>query len=443
MQQVKNYAEAVEFILSIPKFASKIGTDNLVRLLGQFSNPETACPTIHVAGTNGKGSTCAFMQSILQEAGYKVGLFTSPHLVKINERIQINGEAISDEAFFDLFLHVQENLLKVTSYENTENDIPYPSFFEMMFLLAAVYFSQQQVDVVIYETGMGGRLDATNVLKPEVSVITSVGMDHMQYLGETLEQIAFEKAGIIKENVPIVAFFRNAGVEQVIRNQAKQCNAPVLAVEKSNYVLDKITAKTIDFSIDSEYYKCGAFQIPKTALYQVENAVLAVIALTQTKFCVSTDHIRKGLLHMHWSGRMEEVLPDVYIDGAHNEEAVILWKESVQKLFSGKKHSLLFAVANDKDYETMITHICKDMSYQRIYLTMIPGARQTEVDLVKKQFAACTQDEIVVIEDTKTAFFKALNDREDDTYLFLVGSLYLVGAVKAYISDKGEYYDKL
>ena len=427
---MKTYKEAVAYILSIPRFAKKIGIENLSAILDAFGHPERAVPAIHVAGTNGKGSTCAFLQSVYMQAGLRVGMFTSPHLVKINERIRVNGKCISDDAFTLLFQRVQEKL------EQREKELPYPSFFEMLFLMAAVYFSEQQVDLAIYETGMGGRLDATNVLAPSIAVITSVGLDHTEYLGDTIEQIAYEKAGIIKENTPVATFFRDEKSAAIIKKTAKSLHAPLYAVEKKDYMIDKINTKTIDFSIDSEYYKCGVVSIPRTGLYQVENAALAMLTVSKLPLWQPDEaEIRAGLMHTVWEGRMEQVLPHVYLDGAHNEEAVLMWRQTLDSLFSGRKKRLLFAVANNKDYQGMIRHICRDMHYEKIYITSIPGERRTELSKVAAQFAACTEDETEEITDTRTAFFKAAGERSPGEDLFLTGSLYLVGAVKEYIED--------
>lgn len=429
MQKLETYEQVTEYILSIPKFAKKIGTENLMEILAHFGHPERQIPAIHVAGTNGKGSTCAFLQSIYMHAGYQVGMFTSPHLVRMNERIRVNQECISNEDFVSIFHQVHDEILV--------NGFPYPSFFEMMFLMAAVYFKEQQADLIIYETGMGGRLDATNVLRPCLSVITSVGLDHTMYLGDTLAEIACEKAGIIKPHTPVAAFFREKEASQVIKEQAMKMEAPLCAVEKKDYVIDKITTKNIDFSINCEYYKCDAVRIMTTGLYQVENAVLAAVAVQcMPDIKVTREDILKGLLHMQWAGRMEELLPGVLIDGAHNDEAVLCWRDTVTTLYADRAKRLLFAVASDKDYADMIRHICQGLHFEKIYITAIPGTRRTDCELVAGQFRKYTDDRLEWIEDTETAFHTACRERKPGEILFLVGSLYLAGAVKKFIENK-------
>ncbi|MDE5777469.1 MAG: bifunctional folylpolyglutamate synthase/dihydrofolate synthase, partial [Lachnospiraceae bacterium] len=225
-----NYQDCVDYILSIPLFAVKLGTENLNRILDVMGHPERTAPVIHVAGTNGKGSTCSFLSSILTAKGFKTGVFTSPHLININERIRIGTEEISNDDFVAVFEEVMR-VVKVVE----EDGMAHPSFFEFMFLMAAVYFKKQDVDYAIYETGMGGRLDATNVVKPELCIITSVGMDHMQFLGDTIEQIAEEKAGIIKQGVPVVYFHRNFTVKDIIEKYCKKMGAVLHIVEKTQY----------------------------------------------------------------------------------------------------------------------------------------------------------------------------------------------------------------
>lgn len=429
MKGFDTYGQVTDYILSIPKFAKKTGTKNLSEILTYLGNPERNMPVIHVAGTNGKGSTCAFLQSIYMHAGYRVGMFVSPHLVCLNERIRINQAYISDEDFVRIFQRVHNAVRK--------ENFPYPSFFEMLFLMAALYFSEQETDLVIYETGMGGRLDATNVLMPALSVITSVGLDHTQYLGETLAKIAGEKAGIIKPDTPVAAFFREQEASDVIKKQAEKMGALLYAVEKKDYVIDKITTKNIDFSINCEYYKCDAVRIMTSGLYQVENAVLAAVAARVMPVLSVEEHdIVNGLLRMQWEGRMEELLPGVIIDGAHNDEAVLRWRETVSALYGNSPGRLMFAVASDKAYADMIRHICQGMHFEKIYITAIPGTRRTACELVARQFQLCTGDRLELIEDTKAAFDAACGERLPQEKLFLVGSLYLVGAVKKFIENK-------
>ncbi len=435
------YKECVDYVLSVPLFAVKLGTDNLNRILDIMGHPEREYPVVHVAGTNGKGSTCSFLASILKQAGKKVGVFTSPHLVEINERFRIGDEIISDDMFVEVF---EETMHYVQLAK--EQGIAHPSFFEFVFLMGTVYFNRQQVDIAIFETGMGGRLDATNVVCPVLTIITSVGLDHTQFLGDTIEQIALEKAGIIKEGVPALFFDRKDKATEVISNYCKKIGANLHIVEKNQYNLLKITEKTIDFSFDSGYYKYGSLRIKKTALYQIENAMLAVRAyellLTNTNiFCDSgmkkghasnygltytdIDNIKAGLYDMVWSGRMECIAENVYIDGAHNEEAIEAFCQTVKVLFPTEQKILLFAVSKDKNYGNMIEKLC-ELSFDEVIVVRYEGSRSEDIDTVEATFRRFSSGKITAFDDIRDGFSYG-KSHVCDSVLFCVGSLYLAG----------------
>lgn len=434
-----NYKESVEYVLSIPLFADKLGTDCLNQILDRLGHPERSYPVIHIAGTNGKGSTCAFLSSMLQAAGCRVGMFTSPHLIKINERMQINGKDISDNEWTEVFTEVMQAVDKAK-----QDGIAHPSFFEFVFLMAAVYFQKQQVDYAIFETGMGGRLDATNIVQPILTIITSVGMDHMQYLGDTLEQIAFEKAGIMKKNVPALFFNRKDTATQVIVCQADKVGVPLRLVEKSQYKISKISEKTIDFSFESGYYRYCELTIRKTALYQVENAVLAIEAYEQLliqkngmaeedfedeSFCQlidrHIDEIQTGLFHMVWKGRMQCIGSHIYVDGAHNEEAIEAFCHTLEVMFPKEHKILLFAVSKDKDYKTMIRRL-SEITFDEVIIVRYEGSRSAQIETVRRAFGQFSKSKITSFDDIRDGFEYAKNHVKDQ-YLFCVGSLYLVG----------------
>ncbi|MDO5156017.1 MAG: folylpolyglutamate synthase/dihydrofolate synthase family protein [Eubacteriales bacterium] len=422
------YQECVEYVLSIPLFAKKLGTDNLKQILEHMGHPECAYPVIHVAGTNGKGSTCQFLASLLQQDGFRVGVFTSPHLVRINERIRINDEIISDESFLAAF---EETMQFVSNVK--KRGIDHPSFFEFVFLMAAHYFQKEKVDYVIFETGMGGRLDATNVVQPVLSVITSVGMDHTQFLGDTLEQIAKEKAGIMKKGVPALYFDRKDCATEVMKGYAQEIGAPLEVVEKKQYKIEKITEKTIDFSFDSGYYKYSSLQIKKTALYQVENAILALKAYElldiRKNDLNSLGLVKAGLLSMTWPCRMQEIAPHVYIDGAHNEEAIEAFCKTLEELFGDKRKVLLFAVSKDKDYLSMIERLSK-IAFEEVVVVRYSGDRAADTSVVEDAFRRFSGSKITTYYDIKDGFLYA-RDHVGERFLFCVGSLYLAGDLLA------------
>lgn len=422
------YQECVEYILSIPMFAGKLGTETLNHILDCMNHPESSYPVIHVAGTNGKGSTCLFLAGILKNAGFRVGIFTSPHLVRINERIRINDTIISDEEFLQTF----EEIMGILS-DIEKKGIPHPSFFEFMFLMAAWYFKKQQVDYVIFETGMGGRLDATNVVTPVLSVITSIGMDHMQFLGNTLEEIAGEKAGIMKKGIPTIFFDRKDVATNVMQQYANEVGANFVPVEKKQYKIEKITEKTIDFSFDSDYYKYSGLKIKKTALYQVENAILAVKAyelLNNRKINITDiDFVKAGLFDMTWPCRMQEIAPRVFIDGAHNEEAIEAFCDTIETLYSQEDKILLFAVSKDKDYLSMIERLSK-IPFEEIVLVRYSGDRAADTFAVADAFRRFSGSKITTYDNIRDGFFYARN-HVGNRYLFCVGSLYLAGDLLA------------
>lgn len=434
-----NYRETVDYILNIPLFAQKIGTENLASLLERLGNPQDKSRVIHIAGTNGKGSTAKALATILMHAGFHVGLFTSPHLVSINERIRYDDEMISDEDFAWAFEQVQK---KFTVH---------PSFFEVIFAMAAVYYEKKQPDYVIYETGMGGRLDATNVVKPELCIITSVGLDHMEYLGDTIEQIAGEKAGIIKPSVPVVYFKRDAVSSGIIETRAKELDSAVTAVEKSNYIINEIDDKTIDFSFHNRYYNYDHLRIPKTSLYQVENTCLAVTSfdiLMRNKVMRYKEKddarieqaVRSGLLDFSWEGRMEEIAPDLYVDGAHNPEAIECYCRTLRTLYTEKKKILVFAAVKDKDYDTMIRDLTEELSFEKIIVTSVDNKRKAPVSLIADRFQKYTGHVVEAYEDIAEAMDAAIRYKEQitDSAVYCVGSLYLVGEVKCWLQKRKE-----
>ncbi len=435
------YQECVDYILSVPLFATKLGTENLNRILDIMEHPEKCYPVIHVAGTNGKGSTCSFLASILRQAGKRVGVFTSPHLVTLNERFRIDEEIISDVDLVEVF----EEIMTYVN-EAREQGIAHPSFFEFVFLMGVLYFKKRQVDIAIIETGMGGRLDATNVVTPVLSIITSVGLDHTQFLGDTIEKIAAEKAGIIKSNVPVVYFDRKDDATPVIYKYCQKLGTNLHIVEKKQYNLLKITEKTIDFSFESGYYKYCSLQIRKTALYQIENAMLAIKAyellLTDKDiFCNSQllrgqnvnygltdtdiDNIQTGLLNMFWKGRMECISKNVYIDGAHNEEAIDAFCRTVEVLFPTEQKVLLFAVSKDKDYCGMIERLC-NLDFREVIIVQYEGSRSEDITAVEVAFRRFSGSKITTFDDIREGFLYG-KSHVSDSVLFCVGSLYLAG----------------
>lgn len=410
----------IQYIYDIPKFSRKTSlanTENFIKELG------ASCPDskiIHVAGTNGKGSVCEYLNSILRKSGYNVGLFTSPHLVDINERIVYNDTMIPDEEFEKIFA------VTMTAAEKMNE---HPSFFEFLFGMAMKYFAGKSPDYIILETGLGGRLDATSATEdPEVCVITSIGLDHMEYLGDTVEQIAGEKAGIIRPGVPV--FYAQSAEEsdRVIEKTAAQQGSSCKKIGKDAYEILGIEDKHIAFSCTNAYYGTTTWKLNNIGSYQPGNALLAMEVM-QYLFREKghVDRWREALAQVKWQGRMEEILPSVYVDGAHNVSAIDAFVKSVPETAEG--NIFLFSAVKDKEYEEMIAHLCDSVPAEFYVVTLIDGERATDAELLGKLFEKYTDRPVVVIESVQKALEYVLEHQKKRT-VYCLGSLYLTGMVK-------------
>ncbi|MCD7819095.1 MAG: bifunctional folylpolyglutamate synthase/dihydrofolate synthase [Lachnospiraceae bacterium] len=421
-----NYTEAIEYIENTPKFTKKNRPENTWKLIQRLGNPERKMKVIHVAGTNGKGSVCAFLASILISAGKSTGLFTSPHLVDITERFEVNGTPVSHDDFANAFTRV----MQVTN-EMIADGFAHPAYFELLFATGLLIFEEAGVEYLVLETGLGGRLDATNLVEhPIATVITSISLDHMEYLGNTVSQIAAEKAGIIKEGIPVIYDGRDPEAAEVIAARAAAMHAPAYCyVDSMSQILGK-TDKSIDFLLDSGYDEKIKVTVPYLAPYQVINSSLALIALRviDPERCISTEKAAEGIAHTRWPGRMETVMPGVVLDGAHNADGIrafICTLQSVQKDIS-----LLFSAVADKEYEKMIQEICENVQLSSVVVTQVGGARVVPAERLAEVFRRYTDAPVTARENVKEAFETALRQRGEGM-LFCAGSLYLVGELKA------------
>lgn len=426
-----NYEEAVAYIEETPKFTTKNSLEHTKECLRRLGNPQNTFKVIHVAGTNGKGSTCAFLTSILREAGYSCGLFTSPHLVEINERFQINEEIITDQVFLDAFCIVKalaDELLAEGSY--------HPTYFEMLFLMGMVIFAEAGVDYVTLETGLGGRLDATtSVENPIACVITSISFDHMQYLGDTIEEIAGEKAGIIVPGVPVIYDGNNKTAAAVIRKRARELGSPAIEVRRKDAQILRNTQAGIDFSLKNAYYGDTVFSIPFIAGYQVMNGALALTAMEVLKDClpIPIEKIQEGMKKTRWQGRMETVLPGVIVDGAHNEDGVEKFVETAAHFQKENPLTLLFSAVEDKDYRDMVRAICEKIGFRHVVTTQVGGSRMVSAKKLAELFKEMGCEDVRAFEEIPKAFEEAYRLKGKDGMLFCVGSLYLVGEIKRVI----------
>lgn len=423
-----NYEEAVAYIEETPKFTTKNSLEHTKECLRRLGNPQEKFRVIHVAGTNGKGSTCAFLTSILREAGYSCGLFTSPHLVKINERFQINEVMISDEVFLQAFQKV-----KALSDELVAEGSYHPTYFEMLFLMGMVIFADAGVDYVTLETGLGGRLDATTAVEnPVACVIASISFDHTQYLGNTIEEIAFEKAGILVPGVPVIFDGNNEKAAAVIRKRAEELQSPAFEVRLSDTRVIRTSQEGIQFALEDGHYAGAVFTIPFIAKYQVMNGALALktMEVLQETLPVSVKQIQEGMAKTRWQGRMETVLPGVIVDGAHNEDGVEKFVETAEHFQKEYPLTLLFSAVDDKDYQDMIKTICTRIAFRHVVVTQVGGYRMVPAETLGQIFKEMGCSNVEVCEEIPEAFARANQAKGEDGMLFCVGSLYLVGEIK-------------
>lgn len=423
-----SYEEAVKYIEEIPRFAAKNTIEDTGRMLSLLTGNSLKSKIIHVAGTNGKGSVCAYLRAILMEGKRSVGMFISPHLESMRERISINGELIAKEDFVRIFIFVRK-----MAEESGKYDLSHPSYFEFLFLMAMCYFGEKQPDYILLETGLGGRLDATNsILNPAVCVITQIGYDHMQYLGDTLEQIAAEKAGIIKENIPVVFPDRRTEVTGILTEYAKKKNSPAIMLGKDQILNVNIKNKTIDFSLHTGYYNYVSLSLNTSALYQIENASLAILAAGELKDKkITPDVIRRGVWAACWPGRMEEAIPGVFLDGAHNEDGIEVFLRTAARDGCIGKRILLFGVVTDKRYRKMIQMIEDSGLFAQAVVTVLETDRSASIDELTRIWEQYEDIRCSFHEDAGEALKQLLSDKTSEDTAYVVGSLYLIGQVKS------------
>ena len=428
-----NYTEAVDYIETIPKFTVKHPPEHTRELLSRLGNPQEGIKIIHVAGTNGKGSVCAYLNAMLLAGGKKTGLFTSPHLVRINERFQINGEDVSDEQFLDAFLKVE----KAAKEYETEGE-GHPSYFETLFLMGMLIFKEAGVEYLVMETGLGGRLDATNVVeKPLACIITSISRDHTEYLGDTLEAIAGEKAGIIKAGVPVIYDASQPGPAAVIAAKAKEMGSPAWPMEPSFYEMKTQSREGITFIFAYPGGEKAELAIPYVAKYQMMNASLAfyTMHILQDVHEIPKNVLAEGLSKIKWPCRMEMAAPGVIIDGAHNEDGIAQFVSTAGYFAKENEITILFTAVADKHYHEMIGEICEGIHPSHVVATQIDGSRVVPAEVLAEDFrkAGCT--DVCAEPEIGAAYEKAL-ERKGSGMLFCVGSLYLAGELKAYLSKR-------
>lgn len=424
------YEEAAAYIEEIPKFTKKHTLEHTKTFLKRLGNPAADRKIVHVAGTNGKGSVCAYLQAILMAEGKRTGFFTSPHLVSVNERIRVDNIQIDNETFLKVFRKV----LKIVR-QMVEDGIEHPSYFEFLFGMGMTAFAETDVEYIILETGLGGRLDATNAIdNPTLAIITSISLDHTAILGDTIEKIAGEKAGIIKPGVPVFFDGSSKKAAEVIKAKASELGVSCREVTKNAYEIQEVHSKYIAFSRRSAYDKDVIFQVPMCGCYQAMNAELALEA---SEYLLAGEEIhmdrwKEALAELHWEGRMERVGAHITVDGAHNPGAMEAFVESVKALDESERGEmvLLFSAVSDKKYDQMIEYLCENLDVKAYVVTQIEDERGVPAEELADVFRRYTDRPVYCKERLEDAVRTAMNERGETGEIYCLGSLYLVGMMK-------------
>jgi dihydrofolate synthase / folylpolyglutamate synthase len=426
------YQEAVDWIHARLRLGIKPGLKRMEWMMARLGNPEKRLKSIHIGGTNGKGSTVTFLRSILQAGGYTVGTFTSPYIEQFNERISINGTPISDEEVLQI-----TNAIVPLANELEETELGSPTEFEVVTAMSFYYFSEiHPVDVVLYEVGLGGRFDSTNIISPMLSIITNIGLDHTNILGNSYEEIAFEKAGIIKPNIPIITAVKQPAALKVIEEQAVKMKAPIYRINHEFFIKNhKTLLRGESFSLETNsFHSMDQLEIRMMGTHQLENASLAIMAgmyLSQnSSLLIEGQAIRNGLKEAFWPGRFEVISenPLVIIDGAHNDEGVSALVHELSTRFNGQKIHIVFTALNDKALNNMIERL--DEIADKITFTTFEYPRATPA-LELFEMSHSTNKEAG--EDWESTLLEELQTLPKDHLLVITGSLYFISKVKPFL----------
>jgi dihydrofolate synthase / folylpolyglutamate synthase len=436
-----NYGESVRALMALgrelasPQHArvQKFGLQNITTLAEALGNPHRKIPCAHVAGTNGKGSTAAMLESILRAAGLRTGLYTSPHLERINERVRVNGEDISDEDFAAAWTRVQASIEALLASGKLA---AHPTYFECITAMAFVAFARSEVEFAVYEVGLGGRLDATNVVVPEVAVITSIDFDHESFLGHSIAEISGEKAGIIKAGAWVVSSAERPEARAVIARRCVEAGARLVEVDAAWKIEDTETLdgryRALATGLDSRTRI--ALEPPLPGRFQIRNGLTAATAahlLAERGFSVSDDAIERGIRAVRWPGRLERLCerPAVYLDGAHNpagaKELLQFWKENL----AGRRIFLVYGAMRDKAVDEIAGLLLPSADF--VILTEPLQPRAVSAPLLAEMTAHLAKNSVVV-PDPAEALERAIAMASPEDAVFATGSLYLVGDLRSY-----------
>lgn len=419
MAQIDSYNLTLKSMYSLRRFGIKLGLSTIRKILKSLENPQNNFSCIHVAGTNGKGSVASSLAAILNASGYKTGLYTSPHLVRFNERIAINNQLISNTNVVEAYKAVKQ-----VHRGNRE-----PTFFEFTTAMAFYEFSRQKVDWAVIETGMGGRLDATNIINPALSIITNISVEHREYLGNTIAQVAGEKGGIIKRNTPVVTGIKQKHAVSVVKKIAQTKSAPFFRLGDDFTVRRNRSGTFTYFGIENTWRN---MQTGLLGNYQVDNSALAVAAcevLNSKKANISITSIREGLANNNWPGRLEVVSknPFILLDGAHNLIAARNLEKYLSNNLSKRNITLVIGILDDKPYKAMLKSLLPICNRAILTSPKIDRALSPE-----KLFAVAKSliSDITIIPDVGKAVNHAIESARPGDVVCIAGSLYVVGEAK-------------
>ena len=429
-----NYKEALKYIEETHKFGIRLGLDNMNKLLDLLGNPQDNLNIIHMSGTNGKGSTCSFITSILKEAGYKVGLYTSPFLETFTERIRINGENIPEEDVARIISLIKEKIEQMV-----KEGYSYPTEFEIVTTMAFYYYYEQNVDYVALEVGLGGRYDATNIIKSsQVSVIGSISLDHTNILGDNISKIAYEKGGIIKENGVAIVYNQSDEVKNVIKQICYDKNATYIETNFDDIDIKKsdIYSQVYDVTIFDESYE--NIEIKLIGEHQINNSILALTVIKYLEcnkgLKIDDKSIRRGLINTKWPGRIEKISenPLFIIDGAHNEDGALSLAKAIDKNFKDRNLTLLIGMLEDKDIDSVLDILIP--KFNKVITTTPDNPRAIDSSKLKDKILRHT-DNVVDKKNIEKALNYTLESSSDNDVIISAGSLYMIGSIRRLMTN--------
>lgn len=449
----EDYRETLDYLFGLQRFGIKLGLDNITALLKDLGSPHLGLRAVHIAGSNGKGSTAAFLTFMLRAAGYRVGLYTSPHLVDFSERIQVDGKPVPTARVVSLTRQIRERVQAMAQagelWPADRSRLPAHfdpqkatiTFFEFTTALAFLYFREMKIDIAVVETGLGGRLDATNVLDPLLGLITSISLEHQQYLGNTIRKIAAEKAGIIKPRRPLLTSARHPSALALFRRKCRALQAPFYAWKKDFRALRK-APRVIDYQ--GRLHRWPGLNLGLAGGHQVVNASLAIAAvetLMENGWAIHEAQIREGLAQTKWPGRLELLAgdPPILLDGAHNPEAAKVLKKALLQDFPRRRLIMVLGIMADKDMGKMMAELVP--LADRLILTRPRLDRAASLEVLRAH-AAPLGKPFSEVADVGQAVEAALAEAGEGDLILVTGSLFNVGEARAHLMRKGRIKDE-